>query len=542
MNTAMLLVKCLEQEQVKYVFGLPGEENLEFLYALQSSSIKTIITRDERGASFMANAYGRLTGQAGVCFATLGPGATNLVTGTADALLDFAPMLAITAQASSQRQHKESHQYIDVLNMFKPIVKWSANIDVPQSTPEIIQKAFKTATSEKSGPVHVQLPEDVASMAVTANPLKPKRLSTTVASEKDINKALSILKDSKNPLILAGHGVIRNNACDELVEFASKAGIHVLCTFMGMGAMPADHRLFISTIGLQAREYVQCGIDRADLIIAIGYDPVEFSPKWWDSSKKVIHIDAVSSEVDVNYDAFDLVGDIKTTLSALIDKIDITFENSYYASLKTDIEMLATDSELLNSSQGITPLKILTDIRSALSRDDILISDVGAHKIWMGRFYKAYKPNTALISNGFASMGFAVPAGLSARLACPDKKVAVLTGDAGFMMSVCELETACRYGLGFVVVICSDSGYGLIKWKQQNRYKTDFFVDFTNPDFTMLAKSFGCDAYKVSSATEFLPAFKEALSHSKPVIIDCKVDYSVNTLLSKKLGQVICRI
>ncbi|MBF0328531.1 MAG: acetolactate synthase large subunit [Nitrospirae bacterium] len=543
MKCAELLVKCLENEDVSFAFGLPGEENLELLRALaQSEKIKTIIARDERSAAFMANAFGRLTGRPGVCFSTLGPGATNLVTGIADALLDFAPALAITAQASSARRHKESHQYVDLLSMFKPITKWNCRIEAPATANEIVRKAFRLAVQEKQGPVHIELPEDIADMPAESSPIAASYPEHTVPDEKAFHKAAAMIKDADLPVILAGHGVIRGKATDELIKFARKTGIAVINTFMGMGAIPADDELFISTIGLQARDYIQCGLDRADLIIAIGYDPVEFSPKWWDGNKKIIHIDATPAEVDQNYNAFELIGDLSYVLKMLTDALAAQKDSGYFLKLKKEIENNMSDSAFLSESGSITPLQIVNDMRKALGRSDILISDVGAHKIWIGRFYPAYKPNTVIISNGFASMGFAIPAAIAAKLQHPEKKIIAAVGDGGFMMSMAELETAVRYKLPFVTVIFNDNGYGLIKWKQQARYNKNFFVDLGNPDFVKLAESFGCKAYRAEHSSELFPAITDALRQTVPSVIDCRVDYSTNMKLTEKLGQIVCKI
>jgi acetolactate synthase-1/2/3 large subunit len=542
MNSAELLVKCLENEGVRFAFGLPGEENLEFLHALLSSGISPVITRDERNAAFMAGAAGRLTGTPGVCFSTLGPGATNLVTGVADAFLDFAPMLALTAQASSLRRHKESHQYIDVLSMFKPITKWNSRIEAPSIIPEVVRKAFRVAEFEKPGPTHIELPEDIAEMQAAGNPLPLLPIQYPVPREADLQKALKMIRNSSMPLILAGHGVIRNSASAALLAFASKAGIAVLNTFMGMGAVPSDNELFVSTIGLQAKEYVQCGLEKADLIIAIGYDPVEFSPQWWDISKRIIHVNTNHAEVDGNYGPFELIGDIKETLKALTALTDTQKDPSYFINIRHDIEDGMNDLLHYPSGNGISPLSIVLDIRAALGRDDILVSDVGAHKIWIGRFYPAYCPNTVLISNGFASMGFAIPSAIAAKLLYPEKKVIAAVGDGGFMMTVAELETAVRLGIPFVTVIFNDNGYGLISWKQKVRYGKDFLVKVGNPDFVKLGESFGCKAYRVGKGDDLTAALKDALAQKAPSIVECVTDYSINMKLTEKLGHIICPV
>lgn len=541
MNGAELLTRCLDREGVRYAFGLPGEENLALLDALEASGIEVVVARDERGASFMANAWGRLTGAPGVCFSTLGPGATNLVTGIADALLDFSPLLAITAQASGARAHKESHQYIDVVSLLKPITKWNARILSPQVIPEVTRKAFKVAMLEKQGPVHLELPEDIAEAPAEGAPLTVAPVVYPVPAPGAITRGLEMIRNARMPLILAGNGVIRNKASAELLRFAQKAGIAVINTFMGMGAVPADDPLFVSTIGLQSRDYVQCGLDRTDLIIAVGYDPVEFSPKYWEPDKPILHIDTGPAEVDASYNALELVGDIRTTLQRLTEELGVEKDPGYFMRLKKDIEADAGDPALYRTEAGVSPLQVVLDIRRALDREDILVSDVGAHKIWIGRSYPAYAPNTVLISNGFASMGFALPSAIAAKLAYPERKVVAAVGDGGFMMSAADLETAVRLGVPFVTVIFNDNCYGLIQWKELTRYRRSFCVKVGNPDFVKLGEAFGCRAYRVEKSDELPGTLREALAQDAPALIDCRVDYSVNMRLTEKLGHIVCR-
>ena len=539
MKSSELFVQCLEAEGVEYVFGLPGEENLEFLNALSSSKIKFILTQDERWAAFMANAYGRLSGKPGVCLSTLGPGATNLITGVADALLDFSPMVAITGQVGLSKMHKESHQYIDILSVFRPVTKWNTRIERPETIPEIIRKAFKTSSIEKPGPTHIEFPEDIAAIETRGMPLSHNPIRYPEPTEDMLAKALSMIRNARMPLILAGNGVIRGKAAGELKAFVSRTKIGVTTTFMGAGALPADDDGFVSTVGLQSQDYVSCGFDRADLIVAIGYDPVEFSPRYWneDGNKQIIHIDFTPAEIDVNYPAFELLGDIKTTLSMITARLDSERDASYYHRLK-----LYVDHALHFSTSGfpLKPLKIIGDIRKALGRNDILISDVGAHKIWIARFYPAYEENTVLISNGFASMGFAIPAAISARLLYPDRNIIAAVGDGGFLMSMGEINTAVRLGINFVCIIFNNGGYGLIEWKENLRYNKEFFARFDNPDFVKLAESFGALGYRVTAEDDLLPMIKDALAQKRPAIIDCPVDYSENVKLTEKLGSLIC--
>jgi acetolactate synthase I/II/III large subunit len=539
MKASELFVRCLEAEGAEYIFGIPGEETIELLNAISSSRIKFILTRDERWAAFMANAYGRLSGSPGICLSTLGPGATNLLTGVADALLDFAPMLAVTGQVGTSKMHKETHQYIDILSLYRPAVKWNARIEDPETVPEIVRKAFKIACAEKPGPVHIEFPEDAASINIEGSPIAHERLGYPKPDDEMISKAVSLIESAAMPIILAGNGVIRGKASGELRNFVGKTKIGVTTTFMGMGSFPADDECFISAIGLQSRDFVSCGFDKADLIIAVGYDPVEFSPRYWnaDGRKTIIHINLTPSETDSRYAAHEIVGDIRRSLSMITERILSEKDPSYYRKLKK-----YADDELDLPAEGfpLKPLRVIRDIRKALGREDILISDVGAHKIWIARFYPAYEENTVIISNGFASMGFAIPAAISAKLLHPEKKVIAAAGDGGFLMSASELNTAVRLGLHFVCLIFNDGGYGLIEWKEKQKYKKDFFVKFSNPDFVKLAESFGAKGYRVSSEDELLPMLRDALDRNVPAVIDCPVDYRENLHLTEKFGKIIC--
>jgi acetolactate synthase I/II/III large subunit len=539
MKSSELFVQCLEAEGVEYVFGLPGEENLGLLNALSSSKIKFILTQDERWAAFMANAYGRLSGNPGVCLSTLGPGATNLITGVADALLDFSPMVSITGQVGLSKIHKESHQYIDLLSAFRPVTKWNTRIERPETIPEIIRKAFKISSIEKPGPTHIEFPEDIAEIETKGMPLSHNPIRYPEPTEDMLAHAVSMIKNARMPLILAGNGVIRGKAAGELRAFVARTRIGVTTTFMGAGALSADDECFVSTVGLQSKDCISCGFDRADLILAIGYDPVEFSPRYWNEhgNKQIIHIDFTPAEIDIDYPAFELIGDIKTTLFAITARLDSERDASYYQRLK-----LHVDHAFHFSTAGfpLKPLRIIGDIRKTLGRNDILISDVGAHKIWIARFYPAYEENTVLISNGFASMGFAIPAAISARLLYPDRNIIAAVGDGGFLMSVGEINTAVRLGINFVCIIFNNGGYGLIEWKERLRYHSEFFTKFDNPDFVKLAESFGALGYRVTTENDLLPMIKDALAQKRPAIIDCPVDYSENVKLTEKLGSLIC--
>ena len=543
MNTAELLVNCLENEEVRYVFGLPGEENLHVLEALAHSSIQFITTRHEQGAAFMADVYGRLTGKAGVCLSTLGPGATNLMTGVADANLDGAPLVAITGQVGTDRMHIESHQYLDLVAMFAPVTKWNTQIVRPSNTPEIVRRAFKRAQTEKPGAVHIDLPENIAAMPVDGLPLHKDSQEKTYASFHSITEAAAAISQAVNPIILVGNGAIRANASNALTQFATQLNLPVANTFMGKGAFPYTHPLALWAVGLQQRDYINCGFDRTDLVIAVGYDLIEYSPKRWNPNGTIpiIHIGATPAEVDSSYIPIaEVVGDISDSLNEILQRSDRQGKSDPYAlSLRANIQ---ADYEQYASDDGfpLKPQKLIYDLRQVMGPEDIVISDVGAHKMWMARHYHCDRPNTCLISNGFAAMGIAIPGALAAKLVHPQRKVVAVTGDGGFMMNCQELETALRVGTPFVTLIFNDGGYGLIEWKQQNHYGHSTFVKFGNPDFVKLAESMGLKGYRVESSLDLIPILKTALAQDVPTVIDCPVDYRENLLFTQKAGDLSC--
>lgn len=545
LNTAELLVKCLENEGVEYIFGLPGEENLDVLEALKNSSIKFITTRHEQGAAFMADVYGRLTGKAGVCLSTLGPGATNLMTGVADANLDGAPLVAITGQVGTDRMHIESHQYLDLVAMFAPVTKWNKQIVRPGITPEVVRRAFKTAQSEKPGAVHIDLPENIAAMAADGSPLPLDSQEKVYASYRTLNMAAAVISKAKNPLILAGNGAIRANASEALTEFATALNIPVANTFMGKGVIPYTHPLALWAVGLQQRDLISCAFDRSDLIIAVGYDLIEYSPKKWNPDGKlpIIHIGMTPAEIDSSYaPVVEVVGDITDSLIDILKRADRQNKPTpVTAALKTEIR---ADYETYANDTGfpIKPQKLIYDLRQVMGPEDIAICDVGAHKMWMARHYHSDCPNTCIISNGFAAMGIAIPGAIAAKLVHPDKRVVAVTGDGGFMMNCQELETALRVGTPFVTLIFNDGGYGLIEWKQLNYFGTSSFIKFGNPDFVKFAESMGLKGYRVESTQDLIPTLEEAFRQEVPTVIDVPVDYGENLRLSQKSGDLSCQI
>jgi acetolactate synthase-1/2/3 large subunit len=544
MKASDLFVRCLENEGVEYIFGIPGEENLDVMDSMIGSNIRFITTRHEQGAAFMADVYGRLTGKAGVCLATLGPGATNLVTGFADANMDRAPIIGIAGQGATTRMHKESHQVLDLVNLFAPISKYSVQIREPEIVAEIVRKAFKAAEAEKPGGSFIDFPENVAAMQVEGkSPLKVQSAKPPVPPADKITQAARLISNASYPLIMAGNGVVRAGASEALVRFAEKLNIPVATTFMAKGSIPFSHQLSLGTVGLQAHDYVACGFDRADVVICIGYDMIEYHPHLWNQEKtnQIIHIDMSAAEVDEYYILeCGVVGDIGAALDGIAAEARPQTGSKAQTLRETIVEELSTHES--NTSFPMVPQRIILDLRKALQPDDIVVSDVGAHKMWMARMYQAERPNTCIISNGFASMGIGLPGAIAAKLAYPDRCALTVTGDAGFLMNSQEIETALRIGVAIVILVWNDSKYGLIKWHQDRRFGRDTQIEFNNPDLVKYAESFGARGYRVASADELLPTLKRAIADDTVVLIDCPVDYTENMKLTEKLGNLVCPI
>lgn len=537
------MVKCLEAEGVEYIFGIPGEENLAMMNALYDSPIKFITTRHEQGAAFMADVYGRLTGRAGVCLSTLGPGATNLVTGIADAYSDGAPLVAITGQVGTERMHITSHQFLDLTKMFEPITKRTKMIVRPDTTNEVVRLAFKYAESEKPGATHIDLPVDIAKLPMPAGekPMLKKIPPKEYAELDTVQDAAGMIFKAKNPVILAGSGVIRGNAAEELTEFVEKLKIPVINTMMAKGAIPWDNKYSMWTIGIPQKDYQNKIMEKADLVIAIGYDIVEYAPAKWNTGveKEIIHIDLRPAHINKLYQpAVEVIGDISDSLRQIARRTTRHEEPAEALAIRG--KMLAEHNSYADDDAfPMKPQRILTDIRKVMGEDDIVISDVGAHKMWIARHYNCYKPNTCLISNGFATMGIAVPGAIAAKVVYPEKKILAICGDGGFMMNCQEMETAFRVGTPIVVLIFNDANYGLIKWKQMDQYGKSCYVDFTNPDFVKFAESMNAKGYRIEKAGDLVPTLEEAFKQDKPVIIDCPVDYEENTKLTAHLQEIM---
>jgi len=550
MKASDLFVKCLETEGIEYIFGVPGEENADFMMSLeQSDKIRFILCRHEQGASFMAEIYGRLTGHAAGCLGTLGPGATNLITGVADSNMDRAPMLVLTGQGSTERLHKESHQVMDVVHMFEPVTKWATTILHANNIPEIVRKAVRVARTEKPGAVHIELPEDIAKNETDAKPLQPQRFRRPVPDDKIVNQAFEVLKKARRPVILAGNGCIRKRASKQLRIFCEKTGIGVISTFMAKGCVDMDADYCLYTIGLQSKDVVACAMDAADVVLCLGYDMVEYHPHLWNAqgNKHIIHADFLPAEIDEDYHPeTEIVGDLAHTLWMLNERVDangsLQFELSQQAATRRDMQAeleIHKDDETVGT---IRPQKVLWDVRQVMGAEDIVLSDVGAHKMWIARHYQCHEPNTCLIPNGFCSMGFALPGAIAASLVYPGKRILAICGDAGFMMNVQEMETAHRLGSSIVVMVWEDNEYGLIAWKQENQFGRHTDLSFGSPDWKQLASAFGWHGHYVENSRDLVPALEGAFNEKGPSLVVVPIDYRENMILTERLGDIACPI
>ncbi|MGD0885803.1 MAG: acetolactate synthase large subunit [Thermodesulfovibrionales bacterium] len=543
MKASDLFVRQLEEEGVEYIFGLPGEENLDFLESIRTSSIKLIITRHEQAAAFMAATCGRLTGKAGVCFSTLGPGATNLVTGIAHAQLIGAPLISISGQKAIRENWQARFQLIDVVSLMKPITKGSTSILDPSTIPTILRNAFKLAQAERPGAVHIELPEDVASSATDA-PIQRRGYERRPAPDrKAINRAAELINEARYPLIILSSGANRKLISGQLLEFVEKTGIYAVHTQMGKGVLSDTSEYSLFATGMHSRDYINCAIDRADVIIPVGYNIVEYPPYIWNKhlDKKIIHIDFSPAEVDKYYNPdIEVIGDVSCTLQQLGEKSikkDGDIFKRFRDFLKTRL------SQDFHKKYPLTPQEIVWHVRNALSEDDILVLDNGIYKLWFSRLYKTYKPNTFLLDNALATMGAGLPAGIVAKMLNPARNVIAVVGDGGFMMNSQELETAVRLNVPLVVLILNDNGFGFIRWKQQNMGFRSFGMDYANPDFADYAETFGAVGIKVNEGDSLSEVLAMALSQKKPVLVECPIDYSVNyEAFSLEIEQSACEM
>jgi acetolactate synthase-1/2/3 large subunit len=542
-RVADLLVRCLEHEGVTVVFGIPGEENIRFTEALSRSSIRYVLVRHEQAASFMAEIHGRLTGRAGVCSSTLGPGAINMLLGTADAYTNSTPMVAISAQVGLNRIYKESHQSVDLVSMFTPVTKWADMVLTPGAVPEMVRKAFKLAQTERPGAVFLAVPEDIEALEVSDAlvPLDVNIPRPDEPSPSQIARAAAVLNDGTRPIVLAGHGAARSGAADALLRFSELLGLPVATTFHGKGVFPDDHPHALGAVGFMNHDYVNFGFDEADVIVCVGYELQEFDPVRINpgGDKRIIHLSRVPAEVDAHYDVeVGVQADISRTLDGLGAAVARRFQLG--ASGEKIRRLLAEDMErgAADDSFPLKPQRIVADTRAALGRSDIVLADTGAVKMWMARLYPTYEPNTCLLSNGLSTMAFALPGALAAKLAAPERRVLAAVGDGAFLMNSQEMETAVRERIPLTVLIWQDDAYGLIKWKMNLEIGHDVATNFSNPDFVAYAESFGARGYQVRAAGDLLPMLTQALKEQAVSVIACPVDYAENLRLTAALGDL----
>ncbi|MFF1416175.1 acetolactate synthase large subunit [Streptomyces sp. NPDC058280] len=542
-DVAHLLVRCLQAEGVEYVFGIPGEENVRLVDALDRSGIRYVLVRHEQGASFMAEIYGRLTGRAGVCSATLGPGAINLLLGTADATTNSTPVVALAAQGSLSRIHKESHQVIDLVSMFAPVTRWAARIQCPDAVPEMLRKAFKTAQSERPGAVFLAVPEDIEGAHPTASlsPLQIDAVHADAPSPTQIARAAEVLATARRPIVLAGHGAARAGASAALVRFAERLNVPVATTFHGKGVFPDDHAHALGAVGFMRHDYTNFGFDTADVLVCVGYelqefDPVKINPA---GDKRIVHLHRFPAEVDAHYAVtVGVEGDLSQALDALADAVPHSFPSRGTGDRVR--ALLAEELAYGRRSEAcpLVPQRVVADVRAALDRHDIVLADTGAGKMWMARLYPAYEPDTCLLSNGLSTMGFALPGAIGAAFARPGRRVLAMMGDGSFLMNSQELETAVRERVPLVVLVLVDEEYGLITWKMELELGRHSHTRFTNPDLVAYAESFGARGYRIKAAGELLPVLRRALDEDAVSVIACPVDYSENLRLTDRLGAL----
>jgi acetolactate synthase-1/2/3 large subunit len=543
MNGAELFVRCLQEEGVSDIFALPGEENLDLIEALRTSSIRLILTRHEQHAAFMAATYGRLTGRAGVCLATLGPGATNLVTGVAHAQLGGMPLVAITGQKAARENRQGAFQLLDTVGVLRPLTKWNTAIAAPSRIPRCVRFAFKTAEAERPGAVHLELPEDVAGEdAGDAKPHKRIVSRRPVPDPLGLDGAADLIKNSRMPLLIVSAGANRNRVARRLKALVEATGMYVLCTQMGKGVLPEDHPQSLFSLGIHRRDYVHAVIDAADLIVTVGYHIAEFPPAVWnaDSSKRILHIDFRPAEPDAFYaPAWEVVGDIPAALTGLGRRLKgVKFKSRALAAARAEIaEKLfrtPTDGEYPPS-----PRAVVHAVRGVMGPGDVVALDNGIYKVWFARTYRTYAPNTLLLDNALATMGAGLAAAMAAKLVSPRRKVLAVCGDGGFLMNVQDLETAVRMKQNLVVLVLRDDAYGFIRWKQHEMGFPDYGMAFGNPDFVRLAEAFGAHGMRLEKGGRLDALLKEAFTRKGPVLIDCPVDYAENELLSRDLSADI---
>ncbi len=539
-----IFIKALEAEGVAYIFGIPGEENLDILDSLRSSSITLILTRHEQAAGFMAATIGRLTGKAGVCLATLGPGATNLVTPAAYAQLGAMPMLMITGQKPIKSSKQGHFQIVDIVDMMRPLTKYSRQIVHAGTIPARIREAFRLAEQERPGAVHLELPEDIASETTEAELFDIHKTHRPVGYSRAIAEALTMIKQAKHPLLLIGAGANRKESSRTLTDFVKKTGIPFVNTQMGKGVIDERSSLYLGTAALSANDYLHCAIERADLLINVGHDVVEKPPFFMKKGGfKVLHINFSPAAVDqVYFPQQEVIGDIAGIVEMLTEKItpQRSWDFSYFRRVKKEVDIHVCEGAD-DPRFPLIPQRIVADVRKVMPDDGIIALDNGIYKVWFARNYHARKPNTILLDNALATMGAGLPSAIAATLVYPEKKVVAICGDGGFMMNSQELETAVRLKCNLVVIVLNDNAFGMIKWKQKGAGFKEFGLDYGNPDFVRHAESYGAAGCRVTSAESFAPCLEKALKTGGVHLLEVPVDYSENEkVLIKELKERTC--
>jgi len=538
------MVKALENEGVEYIFGIPGEENLDFLDSLRGSSIQLVLTRHEQAAGFMAATYGRLTGKPGVCLSTLGPGATNFVTAAAYAQLGGMPMVMLAGQKPIRKSKQGRFQIVDVVGLMRPITKYSEQVVDGNNIPSMVRDAFRVAIEERPGAVYIELPEDIAAEETEAELFDVVGHGRPDANQKAIEQAVAMIEAAQNPLLLIGAGANRKATGQALQEFVEKTGIYFFDTQLGKGVIDEQHERFLGTAALSSHDFLHCAIDRADLIINVGHDVIEKPPFFMEKEgKKVIHVNFFAAHVDdVYFPQLNVVGDISRSVQGITEKISISKDRDFawFARVKNEV-----DSHLTRYFEDdrfpLLPQRLVSILRSQLAREDIVTLDNGVYKIWFARNYKCHEANTLLLDNALATMGAGLPSAMAAKLLNPDKKVVSVNGDGGFMMNSQELETAVRLKLDLVVIILNDGAYGMIKWKQEGMGFENFGLDYNNPDFVSYAESFGATGHRAESAADFQNILIESFAAGGVHVIDLPVDYSLNhSILNVLIKESSC--
>ena len=543
MKTSDLFVKALENEGVEYIYGIPGEENLDFLDSLRGSSIKLILTRHEQGAGFMAATYGRLTGKPGVCLSTLGPGATNFVTCAAYVQLGGMPMVMLGGQKPIRKSKQGRFQIVDVVNLMKPVTKYSEQVVDGNNVPSMVREAFRVTTDERPGAAYIELPEDIAEEPTDAFLFDVVGHRRPDASGQSIAQAVSMIKEAKLPLLLIGAGANRKRASEALTKLIDTSGLYYFDTQMGKGVVDERHAQYIGTAALSDNDYVHCAIDRADLIINVGHDVIEKPPFFMEKGgKEVIHINFEAANIDdVYFPQLNIVGDISSSISRLADQLGkLDHDFSFFSRVRDEVDSHIT-KYFSDTRFPMLPQALVSVLREKLDAEDIVTLDNGVYKLWFARNYECYRPNTMLLDNALATMGAGLPSAMTAKQLNPKRKVVSVNGDGGFLMNSQELETAVRMELDLVVIVLTDNAYGMIKWKQEGVGFDNFGLDFNNPDIVQYANSFGAIGHKATSYENFVEILSTSLTNKGVHVIDLPVDYSMNhSILNVLIKESAC--